>query len=109
MEIIKLKNFPNKFYAYETHYQTVVKLPTFSKILAKNNQDNHQAVRYSKNIWGVQFHPEFDKEIMKEYILNQENDLLKLNFDINKLLLDLRDCEISNRILANFWKIITQN
>ncbi len=102
-----LKDFPKKFYAYETHYQTVIKLPKKAKVLAKNQKESHQAVRFEKNIWGVQFHPEFDKKIMKEYILNQKNDLEKLGFSVNWLLNNLTKCDISSKILTNFEKIIT--
>lgn len=104
-----LKKFPKIFFAYETHYQTVIKSPKGSKVLAANNKDNHQAIRYRNNIWGVQFHPEFNKEIMKEYILNQKDDLEKLNFDINILLSKLRNCDISSKIFTNFQKIINNS
>jgi len=90
-----LKNFPKKFDAFETHYQTVIKLPAKAKILAKNSKDNTQAARFESNIWGVQFHPEFDKEIMKEYILNQKETIK-----------DLRSCDISNTVLKNFSDIV---
>ncbi|QOP41700.1 glutamine amidotransferase [Sulfurimonas marina] len=103
-----LKALPKKFYAYETHYQTVVKLPYNAKRLAKNKKENHQIVRFKTNIWGVQFHPEFDINIMKEYILNQEDDLKKLGFNIDKLLNGLSSCDVSSKILKNFEKI-TQN
>ncbi len=101
-----LKYFPKNFIAFETHYQTVVKLPKDSKVLAANSKDSHQAIRYRNNIWGVQFHPEFDKEIMKEYISNQKDDLEKLHIDINTLLLNLKDCNTSSQIFKNFQKIV---
>jgi GMP synthase (glutamine-hydrolysing) len=100
------KNFPKKFYAFETHYQTVVKRPYISRVLAKNKKDNYQSIKFGKNIWGVQFHPEFDKDIMKEYIINQKEDLEKLNFKIEKLISNLQQCNISNKILTNFEKIV---
>jgi len=104
-----LKNFPKKFYAYETHYQSVIKLPFGAEVLAKNAKDVHQAVRFTNNIWGVQFHPEFDKDIMKEYILNQKDALIKLNFDVDKLLSNIQRCDTSSKILRNFEKIVNQN
>ena len=101
-----LKYFPKNFSAFETHYQTVAKLPKGAKVLAANSKDSHQAILYRNNIWGVQFHPEFDKEIMKEYILNQKDDLEKLHFNINTLLLNLKDCDTSSQIFTNFQKIV---
>lgn len=103
-----LKNFPKKFLAYETHYQTVIKLPAKAKVLAKNQKENHQIVKYQANIWGVQFHPEFNKYIMKEYIFNQKDDLEKLDFCVNKLLDEVKDCNISTLILKNFGEIVNK-
>ena len=101
-----LKNFPKKFFAFETHYQTVQKLPAKAKVIAKNMKDNTQAVRFTNNIWGVQFHPEFDKSIMKEYILKQKDVIEELGISIKKLINDLKSCDISNTVLKNFSYII---
>lgn len=101
-----LKNIPMKFYAHETHYQSAIKLPRSAIVLAKNTHEKHQAVRYSKTIWGVQFHPEFDEDIMKEYIVKQKESLDRLGFDMDKLLDGVRDCYISSRVLNNFEDIL---
>ncbi len=98
--------FPKQFYAFETHYQSAVKLPLKAVILASNHKDQHQAVRFSQSIWGVQFHPEFDTNIMKEYIINQEDSLTTLGFNLNKLLDNVDRCDISHKILVNFMYII---
>ena len=55
---------------------------------------------------GVQFHPEFDKSIMKEYILKQKDAIEELDISIKKLLNDLKSCDISNTVLKNFSYII---
>lgn len=104
-----LQNFPKQFNAFETHYQTAVKLPAGATILASNYKENHQAVRFRKNIWGVQFHPEFDKNIMKEYIINQKDDLEKLHFKADTLLQNVKRCDRSNTVLVNFLNIIKNN
>lgn len=103
-----LIGFPKKFNAFETHYQTVVKLPPKAKVLANNYKEKHQMVRFDTSIWGVQFHPEFTIDIMKEYILNQENDLNRLGFSAEKLLKNLKKCDISSKILTNFEKIVKE-
>ncbi len=100
-----LKNIPIQFYAHETHYQSVLKLPAKAIVLAKNAHEANQAVRFEKTIWGVQFHPEFDTYIMTEYILNQKNDLVKLGFNIDKLLENVKDSTLSSKVLNNFIKI----
>ena len=100
------ENFPKKFNAFETHYQSVLKLPSDAITLASNFKDKHQAVRYTQDIWGVQFHPEFDKNVMKKYIQNQEKNLLKLGFNIDTLINNVDNCHISHKILTNFLNII---
>jgi len=100
-----LQGFPTQFYGFETHYQSAVKLPSNAVILASNHKDPHQAVRYSRYIWGVQFHPEFDVDIMKEYILNQKESLIELGFNVEKLQENVARCDISNTVLKNFMEI----
>lgn len=95
-------NIPEKFYGHETHYQSALKLPSSAVVLAKNSHDKHQAVRFNNTTWGVQFHPEFDENIMKEYIIKQKKSLDELGFDMDKLLKNVKCCEISSKILKNF-------
>jgi len=100
------QNFPKKFNAFETHYQSVLKLPKDAVILASNFKDKHQAVKYSQKIWGVQFHPEFNKLVMEGYINNQEKNLAKLGFSVDTLLNNVENCHISHKILGNFLEIM---
>ncbi|NMN04310.1 MULTISPECIES: glutamine amidotransferase [unclassified Novosphingobium] len=46
------------------HFQSVLSLPAGADVLATSRHDPHHAVRYAANAWGVQFHPEFDAQIM---------------------------------------------
>lgn len=55
---------PKKTEMQVFHFQSVLKLPDDAKILASSAHDPYQAVRYADCAWGVQFHPEFDSEIM---------------------------------------------
>lgn len=99
------KSFPTHFHAYETHYQCVTKLPPKAKIVAKNNK-SIQSIRFRSNIWGVQFHPEFDNDIMQEYIIHQKDDLISLGFDVEKLLKNKKNCKTSQKIVTNFGEIV---
>lgn len=91
-----LHGMPREFFAYETHSQTVLSVPKGSKVLAKSRGDNHQAVRYRENIWGVQFHPEFDLSVMQEYIIHGHDD--------QSILETLKICDASSLVLKNFEK-----
>ena len=100
------QGLPELFHAFETHYQSAVKLPQKAVVLASNAKDTHQAVRFKKYIWGVQFHPEFNAEIMKEYIKNQADSLNKIGLNMDKLLKNAESSHRSNKILRNFMSIV---
>jgi len=61
-------DIPAAFDAHSTHMQTVLQAPDDAVVLAYSNKDDCQAFRWKDNVWGVQFHPEFSTEHMREYI-----------------------------------------
>ena len=67
------------------HYQSVVKLPEGANILANSPRDPYYAVRYADNVWGVQFHPEFDCEILERTIDVYATDMFAAGFDVDDL------------------------
>lgn len=62
------RDMPGTFDAHTVHYQSVLQLPPGATLLAGNAHDHHHAYRWRHNVWGVQFHPEFDARIMQGYI-----------------------------------------
>ncbi len=56
------------FPAHATHAQSVVSLPPGAVHLAANDMEPHHAFRAGDRAWGLQFHPEFDVEIMRTYV-----------------------------------------
>jgi len=64
---------PPKFFAYVSHPQIVFDLPEEAEILAYDTSKIIYSFRIGKCAWGVQFHPEFDENIMKEYLLKYDN------------------------------------
>lgn len=56
------------FSAHVTHLQSVLQLPPGAVHLASSDLEAHQAFRYGENVWGVQFHPEFNDRIMHAYV-----------------------------------------
>src|SRR5271157_3915438 len=63
-----LGGLPSRMRVHESHTQSVLRLPPCAVRLASNTWDPNQAVRFGPAAWGVQFHPEFDSEIVREYI-----------------------------------------
>jgi len=59
---------PARFLAHASHQQSVLDLPRGAVALARSAHDPHHAVRYAANAWGLQFHPEFSVEVMRDYL-----------------------------------------
>jgi GMP synthase (glutamine-hydrolysing) len=68
---------PTRFDAHATHMQSVLKLPEDATVLASSDKDDCQAFRWRDRVWGVQFHPEFSTEHMREYIHVRRMALLR--------------------------------
>ena len=54
--------------AHATHLDSVTVLPNGAQVLASTELEPHAAVRFGERAWGVQFHPEFDEQVIREYI-----------------------------------------
>jgi GMP synthase (glutamine-hydrolysing) len=50
------------------HSDTVAELPPGAAVLARNEHDAHQVLRFGERVYGVQFHPEFDAAVMRAYV-----------------------------------------
>ena len=62
------KTFPAVIKVHASHSQTVTSLPPDAVLLAANAWEPHHAFAVGNHAWGLQFHPEFDAEIMSTYI-----------------------------------------
>ena len=58
-----------------SHVQSVLRLPAQARRLAFSTRDTNQAFVVKDCIWGVQFHPEFDARVVREYILAHQDAL----------------------------------
>ncbi len=67
---------PNQFKVNVSHQQSVLKLPQGATILASSEKEVIQAYRINTNIWGVQFHPEFNASITQAYFNYHRHELI---------------------------------
>jgi len=58
----------NKVNFLATHQQSVTSLPDDVTLLASTKLDPFHCFRYKDHIWGLQFHPEFNADITKDYV-----------------------------------------
>ena len=89
----------DSFYAYETHEDVIIDNKANLIELARNDY-GVQAFKVNNFHYGVQFHPEFNMELMDIFInINQKDKPIKKQ--ISNINLD-----ISNTIFTNFFKSI---
>jgi GMP synthase (glutamine-hydrolysing) len=74
-------HLPNEFRAHTTHEQSVLEIPKDARVLARSARDPHHLLRYGQNAISVQFHPEFNAEVMRAYIKRKHHDMRQEGFD----------------------------
>ena len=93
---------PDVFDANVTHIDTVVVLPRGATALAKNDLEDHHAIRFTETCYGVQFHPELDADVMRSYIEHRWEILAAEGFDVAKLHAAIDEAELGRRTIKNF-------
>ena len=93
---------PHQFAAHLTHAQSVLDLPPDATLLACSDGEPHQAFRIGRHAWGVQFHPEFDGQIMRGYLDTQSADLASEGQDPDALIAGVSETPQASSLLARF-------
>ncbi|MGZ5043177.1 MAG: glutamine amidotransferase [Methylobacter sp.] len=96
------------FLAHTTHAQTVIELPANALRLAENAFEINHAFRLGENAWGVQFHPEFSSDVMRAYVSEQSDALLKQGYDVEALIAAVADTDAANALLKRFMTIVRE-
>jgi GMP synthase (glutamine-hydrolysing) len=99
-----LRGMPNRFRAHATHAQSVLALPDGAVLLARTAHEAHAAFRAGPCAWGVQFHPEYDEEIMRHYVREQRETLQALGRDPDRVEAEVRFAD-TGRILRRFAEL----
>lgn len=93
---------PVKFPAQTSHSEVILELPTGAERLATSPLDKNFAIRFTENVWGVQFHPEFSAPVMSGYIHYRADDLRGeglLPADLQKMVTNTKE---ANSVLRKF-------
>jgi len=88
------------------HVQSVLHLPESARRLASSERDENQAFAIGKNAWGVQFHPEFDAQIMRAYIQDNQEILRSESQDPDALAASILDTGCGTGILRRFAAVV---
>ena len=99
---------PDVLHVAVSHRQVVVRPPTGATLLATTTHDPHHAYRAADHAWGVQFHPEYDADIVRAYLHDRRADLLEEGLDPDALARDARDTGHGTLLLRRFAEIVRQ-
>jgi GMP synthase (glutamine-hydrolysing) len=88
-----------------SHQQTVLKLPPGAQHLAWSDRDTHQAFVVGDNIWGVQFHPEFNAEVVRAYVHDDDRLLRAEGQDPDRIRAQIEETSCGREILRRFARL----
>jgi len=100
-----LGKFEPPLKVHVTHTQTVLRLPKKARRLAFSAMDENQAFVVGERAWGVQFHPEYDAEVVREYIRQNRKILQRQGQDPDGLIARSKDTSYGTEILRRFVAI----
>ncbi|MBX3270352.1 MAG: glutamine amidotransferase [Sandaracinaceae bacterium] len=89
-----------------SHRQSVLRLPEGARRLAGNALSEHQAYAVGERAWGVQFHPEWDHEVVRAYVEARRAILAEEGLDPDALARAVRPSAHGAAILARFARLI---
>lgn len=102
---ILLGVLPDNFLGHVIHSQTALEVPKGAKILARNDFEKHHAFVIHNNIWGVQFHPEFNGEVINEYVSEMAGELAKKGHNIDALRGSVKEHKYGKMLLKRFLEL----
>lgn len=107
MPLFEGVKFP--FSAHMSHSQSVIKLPDNAINLAYTEKCEIAAFFNPPFTFGVQFHPEFDGEIVRYYVLRSKQKLEEEKQDIEEILQSIRETPEATDILNRFCQFCLQS
>jgi GMP synthase (glutamine-hydrolysing) len=99
---------PEVFEANVTHLDTVSALPGGATVLARSAVERHHAVRFGDLCWGVQFHPEIDREVMCGYLESRRPVLTDEGRDVDGMIAAAKETPLARDILRRFVRDIVR-
>lgn len=94
---------PPEFEVLQSHADAVLSLPPGCDLLATGRHTAIQAFACEGRLFGVQFHPETDPEVLR-FIWDPRREQWRgrLSFDLDQALAALRPAPLAARVLRNF-------
>jgi len=95
------------FTANMTHVDTLVTLPPGARLLARTALEPHAALRFGDRAWGVQFHPEIDAEVMRQYVSGRRELIESEGLDADAIHAAIRETPPGAGVLRRFLRAVS--
>ena len=102
-----LGGLPSPLTVQATHVESVLELPPGARALAGNAADPYHAFAWGDAAWGVQFHPEFDADVMRAYLEARRQILRGEGIDPEPLESGVSDSPHGHELLRRFAQLAT--
>lgn len=89
-----------------SHRQRVLRLPEGAELLASSALDPFQAFRFREVAYGVQFHPEFDDDVVRDYVHRHAEACRAEGRDPDAMLAAVRPSGDGRALLASFRALV---
>ena len=87
-----------------SHVDSVLEIPSSARSLGSTDTEPHAAVRFGERCWGVQFHPEFAREILLHYLRERRTILQSEGLDTDALEASSADTPFGAEVLPAFLR-----
>jgi len=88
-----------------SHVEVVLEPPVEARVIGTASHDPYHVLYFGNLTWGVQFHPEFGRDIMRSYIRARSDPLEAEGQDPAALIGDLDDNPNGRPLLARFAQL----
>ena len=97
---------PGVFPAHFSHVEAVLRPPPGARVLAGTGLDPHSVIAFGPRQWGVQFHPEFDREVMQRYVAARREVLIGESLDPDAMIAKVVETAYLNAVLERFAAVV---
>ena len=96
---------PRSFTVNASHVDSVVRLPEGARVLAKTALEPIAAFAVGESTWGVQFHPEFDADIVRGYVRVRSELMVAEGLVPERAIEGAADTPHGREVLRNFVQL----
>ncbi len=89
-----------------THVESVLEPPPAARLLASSAGDPTHAFAFGRAAWGVQFHPEFDAQVIRAYLEERRETIRDEGIDVDALLRGTSDSPDGDAVLRRFAELL---